>query len=460
MLPFAPLALLALLVLGPPLLGVGAVRAQYRQRWSVATRLRRLAFALRPTRAQRFAVDLSRAIEHAAAGDAAQAHKALAHWPEDSLQARIARLQLLRFAGDWETLHALPPPDDAAFGWPLLKLRAAAECGQPEAFEALWSQPSLRTPALRDTAWLYLFAFAGRVELVETVLASRLPAMSAEMHGFWIATARLASGDRAALSMLEPLRQSSDATLRAAVTRRLACGPFAPMAPEGLVEVEARALAQTLRYGRNRARPAPRMTLALAVSLMAAFAFQAGAGGDDLEGVLTLGALFGPDVIVEGEWWRTLAYAWLHFGGLHLAVNVAGLVGVGAWIEHALGGARLLAVYFVSAVGAGVIAVLAWRLGLVEAQIIVGASGAVMGLIGALGSVFLRGVRREQAPAARRGLVLVVAVVALQTVFDLAVPQVSLLTHLAGLVVGAMAATLAGVRKEAKFVAPLAAQAR
>lgn len=460
MLLFAPLALLALLVLAPPLLGAGAVRAQYRQRWAVATKLRRLAHLLRPTRAQRFAVDLSRAIEHAAAGDPAQARRTLAHWPDDSVHARIARLQLLRFEAHWPALLALPPPGDDVFGWPLLQLRAAAECSQTEAFEALWSQPMLRVPVLRDTAWLYLFAFAGRVEWVETVLATRLPAMSADQHTFWIATARLASGDRAALSMLEPLLTSRDATLRAAVSWRLEHGPFSPVVPAGMVDQEASSLAQALRYGRNRARSVPRVTLTLALSVIAAFWLQSAAGGDSLEGVLMLGGLFGPDVVVEGEWWRTLAYAWLHFGGLHFAVNVAGLVGVGAWLEHALGGARLLVVYLASAVGAGVVAVVAWRLGLVDAQIIVGASGAVMGLVGAMGSIFLRGVRVEQAPAARRGLVLVLSVVALQTVFDLAVPQVSLLTHVAGLAVGALVATLAPAWNKANFVASAAAQAR
>lgn len=460
MLLLAPLALLALLVLAPPLLGAGAVRAQYRQRWSVATKLRQLAHLLRPTRAQRFAVDLSRAIEHAAAGDPAQARLALAHWPDDSIQARIARLQLLRFEAQWPALLALPPPGDDVFGWPLLQLRAAAECSQPEAFEALWSQPMLRAPVLRDTAWLYLFAFAGRVEWVKTVLATRLPPMSAAQHAFWVATARLASGDRTALSVLEPVLTSRDATLRAAVSWRLEHGPFSPVVPTSTVDEEARSLTQALRYGRNRARPAPRMTLTLALSVIAAFWLQSAVGGDSLEGVLMMGALFGPDVVVEGEWWRTLTYAWLHFGGLHFAVNVAGLVGMGAWIEHALGGARLLAVYLASAVGAGLIAVFAWRAGLVDAQIIVGASGAVMGLVGAMGSIFLRGVREEQAPAARRGLVLILSVVALQTLFDLAVPQVSLLTHVAGLTVGALVATLAGVRKTANFVAPLAAQAR
>ena len=66
----------------------------------------------------------------------------------------------------------------------------------------------------------------------------------------------------------------------------------------------------------------------------------------------------------------------------------------------------------------------------------VGASGGVMGLVGATGAIMWRGWRREKARIARRRLMVVIAVIVSQTLFDAVIPQVSMAGHLSGALLG------------------------
>ena len=66
----------------------------------------------------------------------------------------------------------------------------------------------------------------------------------------------------------------------------------------------------------------------------------------------------------------------------------------------------------------------------------VGASGCVMGLVGATGSLMLRGWLREKALAAKRRLLLMLLIVSMQVLFDLTIPHVSMTAHLSGAFIG------------------------
>jgi membrane associated rhomboid family serine protease len=64
-----------------------------------------------------------------------------------------------------------------------------------------------------------------------------------------------------------------------------------------------------------------------------------------------------------------------------------------------------------------------------------------MGLVGATGSLMLRGWLREKALAAKRRLVLMLLIVSMQTLFDSVIPHVSMTAHLSGAAIG-FAATI------------------
>jgi rhomboid protease GluP len=82
--------------------------------------------------------------------------------------------------------------------------------------------------------------------------------------------------------------------------------------------------------------------------------------------------------LASGQWWRLVTAGFLHGGLLHILMNSWVLFDLGAQVEEIYGAARMLVVYFVSTVfGFYVSAV--W-----SPAPSVGASAALMGLIGAM----------------------------------------------------------------------------
>jgi membrane associated rhomboid family serine protease len=130
-------------------------------------------------------------------------------------------------------------------------------------------------------------------------------------------------------------------------------------------------------------------------------------------------------VLSFGEPWRLVTAGFLHYGPVHLALNMLALWIIGRDIEPLLGRTRFLAVYFLSLIG-GSVAVLLF--GPMDAGT-AGASGAVWGVMGALLVVVLR-LRLNPQP--------VLAVIAINAVISF-LPGISLLGHLGGFVVGVLA---------------------
>jgi membrane associated rhomboid family serine protease len=91
------------------------------------------------------------------------------------------------------------------------------------------------------------------------------------------------------------------------------------------------------------------------------------------------GVLFGP-LVEQGDWWRLLTAAFLHYGPVHLILNMVGLYWFGSLLEERIGAARYLMLYLVSGL-AGSAGALLWSNGFLTPT--VGASGAIFGILGA-----------------------------------------------------------------------------
>ena len=131
----------------------------------------------------------------------------------------------------------------------------------------------------------------------------------------------------------------------------------------------------------------------------------------------------------ESEPYRFLSAAFLHGGFLHLAVNMYALWIVGSVLEPALGRWRFAALYLVSAVGGSVgVLLFASPYEIEWITPVVGASGAVFGLFGAVG-LALRRLGRDTTQI----LVLIV----INTVIGFTIPNIAWQAHLGGLVTGA-----------------------
>jgi rhomboid protease GluP len=116
-------------------------------------------------------------------------------------------------------------------------------------------------------------------------------------------------------------------------------------------------------------------------------------------------------------------------------MNMFALWILGPFAEFALGFRRYLFVYLLAGIGS-MGTVMALAAGPKGEELAVGASGCIMGLVGATGALMLRGWMREKAHAARRRLIAVILVICMQTVFDALIPQVSMTAHLSGAVLG------------------------
>ncbi|MEY2439284.1 MAG: hypothetical protein QOI34_669, partial [Verrucomicrobiota bacterium] len=99
----------------------------------------------------------------------------------------------------------------------------------------------------------------------------------------------------------------------------------------------------------------------------------------------------------------------------------------------AIGTARFFACYLLSGIGSSAGVVALWRIGATHSAELVGASGCIMGVVGAWAGFLLL---HRHAPMARRRLNNVLFVIAIQVAFDLTTPEISKSAHLCGLITG------------------------
>jgi membrane associated rhomboid family serine protease len=146
-----------------------------------------------------------------------------------------------------------------------------------------------------------------------------------------------------------------------------------------------------------------------------------GGGASSRQVQLGLSEIF----VANGEWWRIISAGFLHFGALHIAMNMLLLYQLGSLLEPVLGSGRFVLLYFAAMVGGSFGALL-----LSPDALTGGASGAVFGLMGAAAVALLhRGVNPMQTGI---GTTLV-----LNLLITFAIPGISIGGHLGGVIVGA-----------------------
>jgi membrane associated rhomboid family serine protease len=89
------------------------------------------------------------------------------------------------------------------------------------------------------------------------------------------------------------------------------------------------------------------------------------------------GFLFAP-FVAQGDWWRLMTAAFLHYGPFHLLLNMLGLWWFGSLLERRIGSGRYLLLYLVSGLAGS-----AGALVVSPNSATVGASGAIFGILGA-----------------------------------------------------------------------------
>jgi membrane associated rhomboid family serine protease len=135
------------------------------------------------------------------------------------------------------------------------------------------------------------------------------------------------------------------------------------------------------------------------------------------------GALFGP-LVAQGDWWRLITTAFLHYGPVHLAFNMLFLYWVGTPVEQYLGRGRFLLVYLVSGLSGS-----AGALVFAPDSVTVGASSAIFGILGA--ALVLERQRAYVLGGSAMGLIVI------NLALSFVLSNISLGGHVGGLIGGA-----------------------
>jgi len=131
--------------------------------------------------------------------------------------------------------------------------------------------------------------------------------------------------------------------------------------------------------------------------------------------------------VAQGDWWRLVTAMFLHYGPLHLGMNMLVLWFIGPPLEDYFGHGRYALVYLVSGL-AGSAGALIWS----PNALTVGASGAIWGIMGA--ALVLEARRTYVFGGQAMGLVV------LNLAFTFLIPGISIGGHIGGLIGGALCA--------------------
>lgn len=209
--------------------------------------------------------------------------------------------------------------------------------------------------------------------------------------------------------------------------------------PELVVVGDARntARAEAVQFVSQMREATPRVVATRAITALCVgiFALMVLSGvspiDPDAETLRAWGANFGPDVTVNHQYWRLASSMFLHFGILHIALNMWCLMSVGPLVERLFGNFTFAVLYLLSGIG-GSIASLCYHPQTVSA----GASGAVFGVIGGLlgflfarkGTVPLSVLRPLRSSA--------FTFIGYNVLFGLSMPSIDNAAHLGGLATG------------------------
>lgn len=177
------------------------------------------------------------------------------------------------------------------------------------------------------------------------------------------------------------------------------------------------------------AETTPYYSLILVGSIAAVFIVQILSEADSKENAFKAAALVKP-LVREGEFWRLFTGTTLHGSLLHIYFNGQALYGFGSAIEQISNRAHLAIVFLLSAIGGSLLSFY-----MMPDTTSVGASGAIMGLVGYL-AIYGSRRRRQLPPGFLRSMLINIGFIA---AFGLAAYQmIDNFAHLGGLTVGAV----------------------
>src|SRR5262249_9205363 len=232
--------------------------------------------------------------------------------------------------------------------------------------------------------------------------------------------------------------------------------------PEGLIDPDlaarasrvmpkvARATAEARAFGRDvaeffaalhSATPRALMTTIMTAACIIAYLAMVASKVDSLWPIppqlIRWGANYGVDIALGHEYWRLFTNVFVHFGLIHLSLNMWNLLVIGPLVERLYGNMAFAVIYLASGIGGSIasFATSPHRVG-------VGASGAICGVLGGLVAFLV--VHRQRIPRTiltsfKRSLLWVVVSMA---ILGYLIPNIDHQAPLGGFVSGFLAGLL------------------
>jgi len=291
-----------------------------------------------------------------------------------------------------------------------------------------WRVAAIVVLGVTGVAWMVARDQAGFIGAGAWFALLFLPAIGLKRMSELAAHRHYRSARRLA-TLLQWLHPTTDLRAQIQMFREMEMEQFAGSLPPPVILDEA------ARRDRRRLRRAPAVT-ALIVANILVFAVEnvvSSTNPSYPDVLLRLGAVQPVLVLLGHQYWRLVAALFLHAGVMHLLFNLFALYVLGPPFERAIGSLRFLICYLLAGICSTTGVVLLWRFGVVQDAEVVGASGCVMGIVGAWAALLIR---HHQTPQIRQRLMNIVLIVVVQTIFDWLTPQVSMAAHLCGLIGG------------------------
>jgi membrane associated rhomboid family serine protease len=307
---------------------------------------------------------------------------------------------------------------------PLLVLGRA---WRPGAGHRGWRIAALTVLAITAVSWMFFSESAGYIGGGAWFALLFLPAIGLRKVTDLFAQQRYESARKLAV-LLQILHPTAELRDQVQLLRSLEAKQRAGLVPPSPVSSNA-AMPNRLSHLTNA--PAVLIFASLNVIMFLIETVQRSQGRNHV--LYHLGALDPYSVFFKHEYWRLLTALFLHYNVIHIAFNLFALYVLGPSLERTIGTVRFAVCYLISGLGSTAGVLLLTVLHLTQPSELVGASGCIMGIVGAWAG-FL--VRHHHAPRARERLLNILLIVAIQTAFDLSTPQVSMGAHLCGLITG------------------------
>jgi membrane associated rhomboid family serine protease len=289
-----------------------------------------------------------------------------------------------------------------------------------------WQIPAVIVLAITGAAWILFRNKAGYIGAVAWALLLFIPTTGLRRVSDLFARQRFKSARRLAV-VLYGLHPSAELRNQIRLFRTFESRQAAGLIPAPSVHSNGRSM---VRFSGLRKAPAVIAFIVLnVVAFLIEFRSDPSIGAYVLH---RLGALE-PQAVINGEYWRLLTALFLHGGWVHLLFNLFALYVLGPPLERSIGTFRFCVCYLISGLGstAGVVALT--FAGIIQSAQLIGASGSVMGIVGAWAGYLLR---HRHIPMVRRRLENILMIVIIQTAFDVTTREVSMSAHLCGLAVG------------------------